>query len=125
MEICNLNDHSCGLFLKNKAVGDLGFSAIFLARDPRPLAANRLLFTKGAVTTHLSLPMELGEVVEGSEIELELDGAKPETQLKIAAFKELRSAGVAGKPETVGAALRFILHAHAAEKVGVAGVAGE
>ena len=125
IEIRNLNNHSCGVSLTNKAVSDLGFGDIFLARDSRPGADNRLLFPKGVSTTHLSLPMELEEMDEGSEIKLELDGAKPETKLKIVAFKELRSAGVAGKPVTVGAALRFILHAHAAEKVGAAGDAGE
>ena len=90
------------------AVHGLGLDDIFLLR-----ASNgTLIFSKGALTRELSLPLLLDNATVGDIIELD-EGVFAKTIHKTRAIKKLRSTGVDGKPATVGAKLRFVLKEHA------------
>ena len=113
--------------LNNDAVRGLGLVAVFDLRKEhtaRPYYPNYFKKTpaekKKDKSTCLEIPLLLAVASTGDEIKL-VDGQRMETAYKNAKIMELQSTGVAGKLETVGAALRFILHAHAAEKVSEAG----
>ncbi len=100
-------------------VRELGLAAAFVltATD------GSLIYAKGTASTELPLPLLLVDAEVGDPVELD-EGKKAETIRKIGAIKLMGSTGVAGKPATVGATLRFELREHAPSAAGGGGSGG-
>jgi len=118
------------IMLNNDTVRKLGYVAIFdLVKEnsSRPYYATYFAKTpeekEKDKSTCLAIPLLLAVASTGDEIKL-VDGQRKETAYKNVKIMEMKSTGVKDKPETVDATLRFILHAHAAEKVSAAGGGG-
>ena len=104
--------------LSKKTLLDLGLIAVFGIKD----SSGKLFWSKGAETPFIQVPLLLADAEIGDVIAL--DGGKDETQVKVAAIEATRSVGVAGKRDTIGATLRFVLREHAPELGGEAGGGG-
>jgi hypothetical protein len=94
--------------LSGAKVRELGLAAAFLLKATN----GSLIYEKGAATTVLPLPLLLVDAEIGDPVELD-EGLQTETIRKIRAIKLMGSTGVAGKPATVDATLRFELREHA------------
>jgi len=117
------------IMLNNDTVRKLGYVAIFdlvkenSSRPYYPEYFKKSPEEKKKDKTRLDIPLLLAVASTGDEIKL-VDGQRKETAYKNVKIMEMKSTGVKDKPETVDATLRFILHAHAAEKVSAAGGGG-
>ena len=117
MQICCVGMQLKPAFVfTNSEVLGLGLAAAFLLTATN----GKLIYSKGAATLKLPLPLLLADAAVGDIIELD-EGRSGETIRKIRAIKKMRSTGVAGKPATVGATLRFVLKEHAPVVLAAAG----
>ena len=98
----------CNVQLSNAQLLSLGLGSILAFTD----STGKPYYSKGDKTAHVNFSLEVDDAAPGDFIEIHA-GPKAESKRKVAAIKALRSVGVAGVPATVGAAMRFVLRAHA------------
>jgi hypothetical protein len=110
------------VWLNSKSLRDLGFGHLLNLEDSE---TGELYWSKGDETRQVAVALTVrADAERGGTLEL-TEGVFAKTKRKVVAIKALRSTGVADKPATMGAEMRFVLLAHASVAGGGAGGGGD